>query len=465
MKPGKQLLTEEKKLRTADKLDIGDVVVISGEVKFKDQVGEIDSFGRDKHFVVVKLYGDNGKHFFHSSDVTEENDEDAEEEINKFYVAFYQTDEERSWIGLVSREGGGKWHEKDFKGKSDHRWGQTYMSYLEPDQIMDWIYKDYGRHVEVDGPFFTSAEADDHVRQNWGPITEATKNIKEDSAEYSPKNKTYIGFIDKSGQLNIDHTGKTGQLVYTNKGQIGVIGNSGLLRSGGENLKTLEQCKLGDKVFVLDKVTENSSTPPLKIMNNIKEGFKKLDPNSQVQTSYDRKGFRVKTPDGNGIVTAERKEPTFSQLVPYKHFIYVRLDGGKTLSYEKAAVKFLKADDVSEAITYTDINDWKDAVKNSYPTYAKKIRFNGRMEGGKTTVAAEVPGLDRCFGVWDQDEDKGTVLSESTEQLEVVNKSYATGNIKKVFFSGTLDECKNFMQKHKSLQMNLIYKNTQNLVS
>jgi preprotein translocase subunit YajC len=69
---------------------------------------------------------------------------------------------------------------------------------------------------------------------------------------------------------------------------------------------------------------------------------------------------------------------------------------------------------VDEAITYTDIEDWKKAVKNSYPQHASKMRFNGRMEGGKMTVSAEIPGEDRCFGVWDQEDEKGEVLSEST---------------------------------------------------
>lgn len=70
---------------------------------------------------------------------------------------------------------------------------------------------------------------------------------------------------------------------------------------------------------------------------------------------------------------------------------------------------------VDEAITYTNIEDWKKAVKNSYPQQASKMRFNGRMEGGKMTVSAEVPGIDRCFGVWDQEDEKGEVLSEAAK--------------------------------------------------
>ena len=62
---------------------------------------------------------------------------------------------------------------------------------------------------------------------------------------------------------------------------------------------------------------------------------------------------------------------------------------------------------VIEETTYTNIDDWKKAVKTSHPTQAAKMRFNGRMEGGKMTVSAEVPGVDRCFGVWDPSEEGG----------------------------------------------------------
>jgi hypothetical protein len=166
--------------RTADQLEIGDVVEITGNVQYKDQTGEITRFGKDKKFVVVKLYGI-GEHSFHSSDVSEaekdyeETDEDGDDEDDqqKFYVAFYDEDEERSWIGLVTKEGGGKWHEKQYKGKPEYRWGQTYMSYLKPDDIMSWIHKDYRRGIDIEGPFYDAKEAEHHVTSNWGKLEEA----------------------------------------------------------------------------------------------------------------------------------------------------------------------------------------------------------------------------------------------------------------------------------------------------
>jgi hypothetical protein len=52
------------------------------------------------------------------------------------------------------------------------------------------------------------------------------------------------------------------------------------------------------------------------------------------------------------------------------------------------------------------------------------------------------------------------------EQLEVINKAHAdNGTAKKVFFTGTYEECKEFMRTHKSLKMDLMYKESGRLAS
>jgi hypothetical protein len=160
---------------TAEQCDIGDVVEVTGNVNFKGETGEITRFGKDKKFVVVKLH-DGGEHSFHSSDVSASNTdfEDGKEvEHKKFYVVFYAKDEERSWIGLVSKEAGGKWHEKKHVGKPDYRWGHAYMSYLTPDDIVNDLRRYTSRSVDIEGPFYKDGEARDYVEQNWGTLTEA----------------------------------------------------------------------------------------------------------------------------------------------------------------------------------------------------------------------------------------------------------------------------------------------------
>jgi hypothetical protein len=72
---------------------------------------------------------------------------------------------------------------------------------------------------------------------------------------------------------------------------------------------------------------------------------------------------------------------------------------------------------IEESKTWDNFNAWKKAVLKAYPKYADKIRFNGRVENGINTVSAEVRGIDRSFGVYDFEENKGYVLGESHEIL------------------------------------------------
>ena len=223
----------------------GSVVHITDGGEFDGSVGDVVRFSTDKKFVVVKLFDDKKEHTFHADDLTlevEGNDVDGDEDEdevdqNTFYVALYDEDEQTHWIGEVSKSGGTKWHETVHSGKADYRWGQSYMSYLTPGDVMTWINKDYGRGYDIAGPFDTAEEAEEHVEHNFG------------------------------GQVN-------------------------------------------------------------------------------------------------------------------------------------------------EAVSYTDFDDWKKAVLNSYPAQAKRIQFKGRFEGGKHTISAEIPNEDRSYGVWDGDKDKGVVLSE-----------------------------------------------------
>lgn len=69
---------------------------------------------------------------------------------------------------------------------------------------------------------------------------------------------------------------------------------------------------------------------------------------------------------------------------------------------------------ISESIK--DFDEWKVAVLKKYPT--KALKFKGRVESGKDTISAEVPGEDRSYGVWDQDKEEGEVLSESLQISE-----------------------------------------------
>ena len=67
---------------------------------------------------------------------------------------------------------------------------------------------------------------------------------------------------------------------------------------------------------------------------------------------------------------------------------------------------------LTEATKIKDHNDWIEAVKKAYPNIANKLKFKGRVEGGKNLFFAEIPGEDRCYGVFDMDKEEGEVLGE-----------------------------------------------------
>ena len=72
----------------AEELNIGDPVIITGNVEFEGKTGDIIAFGQDKRFVVVNLYN-HGKHSFHSSDVSFNDYADSDEEESRMYEAGY----------------------------------------------------------------------------------------------------------------------------------------------------------------------------------------------------------------------------------------------------------------------------------------------------------------------------------------------------------------------------------------
>jgi len=69
---------------SAEGLNIGDPVIITGNVEFRGATGDIVDFGSGNRFVVVNLYN-HGKHSFHSSDVSYNEYADSDEEEARMY--------------------------------------------------------------------------------------------------------------------------------------------------------------------------------------------------------------------------------------------------------------------------------------------------------------------------------------------------------------------------------------------
>lgn len=86
--------------------------------------------------------------------------------------------------------------------------------------------------------------------------------------------------------------------------------------------------------------------------------------------------------------------------------------GMNSVTEETSLLKMLEMASASLDKMYTNFDSWKKAVRAKYPKEAAKMRFNGRVEKGKSTISAEVPGQDRSYGVWHTDKNHGVVLGE-----------------------------------------------------
>lgn len=345
--------------RTADQLEIGDRVTVTAKGnQFEGLSGTIKSFGIDKKFVVVDIdrYGPKS---FHSSDVQEPvtADDLADEighlgddgdEVTEFFVTFYDERRERYWIGKITKDGG-KWVEKPYKGDPDYRWGQRYMSYLSPQEVVSWIEKDYARQYNVGGPFYTVDELKDEVEQYYGA------KLQENKAGFSLLSNLL------ATNLNENRIGEH-EPKFKLKSSDGMI----TLLCCGKRAMTVSHEDWAD---LIDAV-KNRTT-------------------------------------GNfGGYTLQQKGDSYSILHSAGHEVaYISASEMDDLIYKSMSM-------VREATEYTDFNDWKQAVLNSYPAQAKRIKFKGRMEGSKMTISAEIPGEDRSYGVWDEDKGNGVVLTE-----------------------------------------------------
>ena len=84
----------EGMVEDAEGLNIGDPVVITGDVDHKGETGDIVDFGRNKAFVVVRLYN-HGKASFHSSNVEFNDYADSDEEEHDMRRAMGDDDYDR----------------------------------------------------------------------------------------------------------------------------------------------------------------------------------------------------------------------------------------------------------------------------------------------------------------------------------------------------------------------------------
>lgn len=99
--------------------------------------------------------------------------EDDEQQDEGFFVVIGDEEDYSVFIGMLVKEDG-KWRERTYSGNPPTNWGGTYMGYLTPQDVMSWLQKDYGRYYQVDGPFDSEEEANQHADM----LREAAPSIK-----------------------------------------------------------------------------------------------------------------------------------------------------------------------------------------------------------------------------------------------------------------------------------------------
>lgn len=174
-------LIDESVTEDASDLNIGDPVIITGNVEHEGSAGEIVNFGKDKNFVIVNVYG-HGTRSFHAANVRYDHesdlagdDEEDDDQDDGFYVAISDEDD-GVFIGAFAKEGG-RWREQQVSGKAPYGWGGTFMSYLTPSDIMQHLRNDYRRGYEVKGPM-TWDEAQEYAESMAESSSRSIKEVK-----------------------------------------------------------------------------------------------------------------------------------------------------------------------------------------------------------------------------------------------------------------------------------------------
>lgn len=169
-----RITTKEKWFKTSKQLE-----TFAAKVQETGNFYEIDGYSYPSNDALAadpiqEEYGDKPVSGVEDYDGAGYDYDDDEEMVDDdtFYVAIYDEDENKTFVGGVQKQEG-RWREFRVAGEEPYKWGGArYMSYLTPDQIMSWIYKDYDRSYEVKGPFSSKEEAVRWAEHNFGPMTE-----------------------------------------------------------------------------------------------------------------------------------------------------------------------------------------------------------------------------------------------------------------------------------------------------
>lgn len=131
-----------------------------------------------------------------------------------FFVILYNEDDE-PFVGVVAKDGG-KWREIGGTGaETPYNWGGTYMGYLDPEDVMTWIRRDYERHYQVLGPFFDEREAMDKAGLSEAEYQGRDVELNKPMAGDVKKFKVYVK-DPKTGNVKKVNFGQKGMRIKKN---------------------------------------------------------------------------------------------------------------------------------------------------------------------------------------------------------------------------------------------------------
>jgi hypothetical protein len=108
--------------------------------------------------------------------VSENYDDEDEDNEQGFFVALGSEDD-GGFVGMIVKDGG-KWREVQVSGNAPYNWGGSYMGYLQPEDVMSWIRRDY-RNSDVAGPFSDEASAMEYASRQYGLDESLRENAEE----------------------------------------------------------------------------------------------------------------------------------------------------------------------------------------------------------------------------------------------------------------------------------------------
>lgn len=125
-------------------------------------------------------------------------DGNGEEDASEFYVIIYDEDEDSTFVGKLQQTDR-RWEEIAVAGQAPNQWGGGYMSYISPQDIMNWLFQDYRRGYTVKGPYYSKQEALQVARNEFGIREDARSEYQANQffkAQQKLPNKQFSDFAE-----------------------------------------------------------------------------------------------------------------------------------------------------------------------------------------------------------------------------------------------------------------------------